>query len=75
MKDCEINSTDDGGWRTGVVFGTVNTGEQNDIIGVTSSGNTLTQIGKTAPEGQSDLYGRFVPGTTGKLTIEGVVIA
>ena len=30
--------------------------------------------GKTAPAGQSNLYGRFVRGTTGKLTIDGVAI-
>lgn len=74
VKDCKLNSTDDGDWRVGVVIGTVNVGEQNDISGITASGNTLTQTGKTAPAGQSDLYGRFVPGTTGKLTIDGVEI-
>jgi len=31
----------------------------------------LTQNDKTAPEGQSNLYGRFVPGKTGKLVIDG----
>ncbi|MBR2908269.1 MAG: SipW-dependent-type signal peptide-containing protein [Clostridia bacterium] len=74
VKDCELNSTDSGDWRTGVAIGTVNVGEQNDIINVSSINNTLTQTGKTAPDGQSNLYGRFVPGTTGKLTIDGVEI-
>lgn len=74
VKDCKLNSTDSGDWRVGVVIGTVNVGEQNDISGITASGNTLTQTGKTAPAGQSDLYGRFVPGSTGKLTIDGVAI-
>ena len=74
VKDCQLNSTDDGGWRVGTVIGTVNVGEQNDIINATSVGNTLTQTGKTAPAGQSELYGRFVPGTTGKLTIDGTAV-
>ena len=73
VKDCKLNSTDDGDWRVGVVVGTANVGELT-ISGITASGNTLTQTGKTAPAGQSDLYGRFVPGSTGKLTIDGVAI-
>lgn len=40
----------------------------------TESGNTVTQTGKTAPAGQSNLYGRFVPGTTGKLVIDGTAV-
>ena len=68
VKNCVINSTDDGGWRVGVVVGTANVGELT-ITNVTESGNTITQTGKTAPE-HSHLYGRFVPGTTGKLVIE-----
>ena len=44
------------------------------ISGITESGNTLSQTGKTAPAGQSNLYGRFVPGSSGKLTIDGVAI-
>lgn len=70
VKNCVINSTDDGGWRVGVVVGTANVGELT-ITNVTESGNTITQTGKTAPE-HSNLYGRFVPGTTGKLFIDGV---
>lgn len=70
VKNCVINSTDDGGWRVGVVVGTANVGELT-ITNVTESGNTVTQTGKTAPE-HSNLYGRFVPGTTGKLVIDGV---
>ena len=73
VKDCVLNSTDDGGWRVGVVVGTANVGEVT-INNITESGNTLTQTGKTAPDGQSNLYGRFVPGTTGKLTIDGTAI-
>ena len=78
IKDCTVSntkltSTDDGGWRVGVVVGTANVGEVT-ITGTTSSGNTLTQTGKTAPAGQSELYGRFVPGTTGKLTINGTEV-
>lgn len=70
VKNCVIDSTDDGGWRVGVVVGTANVGELT-ITNVTESGNTVTQTGKTAPE-HSNLYGRFVPGTTGKLFIDGV---
>lgn len=70
VKNCVINSTDDGGWRVGVVVGTANVGELT-ITNVTESGNTVTQTGKTAPE-HSNLYGRFVPGDTGKLVIDGV---
>jgi hypothetical protein len=69
-----LSSTDDGEWRTGVVVGTANVGEVT-ISNITESGNTLTQTGKTAPTGDKrNYYGRFVPGTTGKLTIDGVEI-
>ena len=70
VKNCVLTSTDDGGWRVGVVVGTANDGELS-INHITESGNTITQTGKTAP-GHSNLYGRFVPGTTGKLVIDGV---
>ena len=73
VQNCKLNSTDNGGWRVGVVVGTANVGELT-ISNITESGNTLTQTGKTAPEGQSNLYGRFVPGETGKLTINGTEI-
>lgn len=70
VKNCVLTSIDDGGWRVGVVVGTANVGELS-INNITESGNTITQTGKTAPE-HSNLYGRFVPGTTGKLVIDGV---
>ena len=70
VKNCVLTSTDDGGWRVGVVVGTANVGELT-INNITESGNTVAQTGKTAPE-HSNLYGRFVPGTTGKLVIDGV---
>ena len=70
VKNCVINSTDDGGWRVGVVVGTANVGKLT-INKITESGNTITQTGKTAPE-HSNLYGRFVPDTTGELVIDGV---
>ena len=73
VKDCTLTSTDDGGWRVGVVVGTANVGEVA-IKNITTDNNTVTQTGKTAPEGQSDLYGRFVPGETGKLTIDNIEI-
>ena len=76
IKDCtvtnnELISIDDGGWRVGVVVGTANVGEVT-ISGITESGNKLTQNEGvvTKPDEQSNLYGRFVPGDTGKLTIE-----
>lgn len=70
VKNCVLTSTDDGGWRVGVVVGTANVGKLT-INNITESGNTITQIGKTAPE-HSNLYGRFVPDTTGELVIDGV---
>ncbi len=70
VKNCVLTSTDDGGWRVGVVVGTANVGKLT-INNITESGNTMTQTGKTAPE-HSNLYGRFVPGTTGELVIDGV---
>lgn len=70
VKNCVLTSTDDGGWRVGVVVGTANVGKLT-ITNVTESGNTVTQTGKTAPE-HSNLYGRFVPGDTGKLVIDEV---
>ncbi|MDD5818962.1 MAG: hypothetical protein PUC96_00490 [Bacteroidales bacterium] len=72
VTNCNLHSTDDGGWRVGVVVGTANEGKV-DIKNITESGNTLTQVGKTAPE-HSNLYGRFVPNETGKLYIDGVEI-
>lgn len=69
VTGCTLNSTDDGGWRVGVVVGTANVGEVT-ITGTKESNNNLTQTGKTAPEGQSNLYGRFVPNGTGKLVID-----
>ena len=66
-----LTSTDDGGWRVGVVVGTANNG-QTTITGIIESGNTVAQTGKTAPEGEKrNYFGRFVPATTGSLTIDG----
>lgn len=70
VKNCVLTSTDDGGWRVGVVVGTANVGKLT-INNITESGNTITQTGKTAPE-HSNLYGRFVPESTGELVIDGV---
>ena len=72
VRDCNLISTDTGAWRVGVVVGTANSGEVT-INNITESGNTLEQVGKTAPS-HSNLYGRFVPNSTGKLTIDGVSI-
>ena len=82
IENCTITnnkfiSTDDGGWRTGVVVGTANNG-QCVIKNITESGNTLTQ--KNAddiknPEGaKRNYFGRFVPAGTGTLTIDGVAV-
>ncbi len=74
VTGCTLHSTDSGDWRVGVVVGTANVGEVT-ISSTKASENTLTQDGKTAPEGQKrNLYGRFVPGKTGKLTINGTEI-
>ena len=82
IKNCTITnnkliSTDDGGWRTGVVVGTANNG-QCVISNITESGNTLTQASASDfknPTGATrHYYGRFVPAGTGHLTIEGVEI-
>ena len=79
IEDCTIKSnnlisTDNGGWRVGVVVGTANVGEVN-IENITESDNTLSQTNQTAPEGDKrNYYGRFVPGTTGKLTIDNVEV-
>ena len=79
IENCTVTnnhfiSTDTGGWRVGVVVGTANIGEVT-INNITESGNTLEQTGKTAPTGEKrNYYGRFVPGSTGKLTIDGVAI-
>lgn len=69
VKNCNLTSTDDGDWRVGVVVGTANVGKLT-INNITESGNTITQTGKDAPK-HSNLYGRFVPGTTGELVIDG----
>ena len=70
VKDCTISSTNTSSWRIGVVAGTSGVGELT-INTITSTGNTLTQTGIADPNPAHELYGRFVPGTTGKLTING----
>ncbi len=76
VKDNVLTSYDDS-YRVGVVLGTANIGHVT-INNITASGNTLKQINGTdeidRPAGQSDLYGRFVPNSTGTLTIDGVAI-
>lgn len=66
-----LTSTGDGGWRVGIVVGTANVGELA-MDGITESGNTLAQTDKEAPA--NTLYGRFVPGDTGTLTIDGTPV-
>ncbi len=76
VKSCALTSNDDS-YRVGAIVGTANVGEVT-ITGCTSDGNTMLQNNAgtviARPDGQSELYGRFVPGTTGKLTIDGVAI-
>ena len=79
IKDCTVTgnklvSTDDGDWRVGAIVGTANNG-QCVIKNVTVSGNTISQVGKTAEVYQSELYGRFVPDGTGTLTINGSAVS
>ncbi|GEM_PF-6495233 len=71
VTNCTLTSTDDGGWRVGVAIGTCNVGEVT-INNLTQNGKiTISQTEKTVPTGQSNAYGRFVPGDTGILTIDG----
>lgn len=72
----ELISYDDGDWRVGAVVGTANIGEVT-ITGTVSGDNTMTQTQASSQraDGLSELVGRFVPGTTGKLTVEGTVQA
>ena len=75
VKDNKLISNEPGSWRVGVVVGTANNG-QCEIKNITESGNTLSQIDKTAPDGDAKrhYYGRFVPSGTGTLTIDGVAV-
>ncbi len=72
----KLTSNDDS-YRVGAIVGTANVGEVT-ITNCTSTGNTFLQNNAgteiARPADQSELYGRFVPGTTGKLTIDGAAI-
>ncbi len=76
VENCTLISNDDS-YRVGAIVGTANSGEVV-IEGCTSTGNKIEQNNNgteiARPEGQSELYGRFVPNDTGKLTIDGVEI-
>ncbi len=74
--DNELISYDDGGWRVGEVVGTANVGELT-ILNTVHGGNTMTQAAASSQraDGLSTLVGRFVPGSTGKLVIDGVTPA
>ncbi len=76
VENCTLTSNDDS-YRVGAIVGTANVGEVT-ITGCTSIGNTIKQNNNgteiARPAGQSELYGRFVPDATGKLTIDGVEI-
>lgn len=63
ISDCTVSGTkletsDSGDWRVGEIIGTV-AGTETSINNCKTSGNTLKQTNKTAPEGQSSLYGRI----------------
>ncbi len=77
VEGCTLISYDDS-YRVGVIVGTANVGEVT-ISNCVSKNNTCKQDNKgveiARPEGQSELYGRFVPQNgSGKLTIDGVEI-
>ena len=74
VKGCTISSTNTNSWRIGVVAGTSGVGELT-INTITSENNTLTQTGTADPNPAHELYGRFVPDTTGKLMINGTQIS
>ena len=74
VEDCTISSANTSSWRIGVVAGTSGVGELT-INTITSTNNTLTQTGIADPNPAHELYGRFVPGTTGKLMINGTQIS
>lgn len=66
ISDCTVSGTkletsDSGDWRVGEIIGTV-AGTETSINNCNTSGNTLTQTNKTAPNGQSSLYGRVSGG-------------
>ena len=71
VKDTTVHSNDEGGWRVGAIVGTANNGHVV-INNCTVENVAISQINKTAPEGQTNLFGRFVPGTTGTLVIDDV---
>ena len=68
VKNNQLISHDDGGWRVGDIIGTANAGEVT-IVDAVSERNSLLQVNKTQPQGQSALFGRFVPSSTGKMAI------
>ncbi len=77
VENTQLTSNDDS-YRVGAIVGTANVGEVT-ITNCTSTDNTIKQNNNgteiTRPEGQSDLYGRFVPQNgSGQLTINGTAI-
>lgn len=70
VEDTTLTSSDDGDIRVGTIVGTANVGELT-ITDCTATDVTLTQNGQSVDE---KAYGRFVPGETGKLVIDGVLI-
>ena len=71
VKDTTIHSNDNDSWRVGAIVGTANNGHVV-INNCTVENVAISQINKTAPAGQSNLFGRFVPSGTGTLVIDGV---
>lgn len=70
VEDTTLTSSDDGDIRVGTIVGTANVGELT-ITDCTATDVTLTQNDQSVDE---KAYGRFVPGETGKLVIDGVLI-
>ncbi|MBR2464133.1 MAG: hypothetical protein IKB41_01705 [Clostridia bacterium] len=71
IKNVDVVSNDDGSWRTGAVVGTANNGHVV-ISNVSVANVTLSQNGVAAEK--IALFGRFVPGETGTLVIDGTPV-
>lgn len=70
VENTTLTSDDTDSVRVGTIVGTANVGEVT-ITDCTATNVTLTQNDQSVDE---KAYGRFVPGTTGKLVIDGILI-
>lgn len=71
VKNTEITSTDTDNDKAGAIVGTVNVGEV--IINNAKYSENVTVVSNTT-QIKDRCYGRFVPGNSGKLTIDGVSV-